>query len=172
MNIVIINGSHRIGGNCAAFTVSAKNILEKNQHIVRTFNLIDLEIMPCTGCLFCEDGKECPLEDDFSMKIEPCLKNASLIIIATPTYFNMPSAAMVNFINRTNKMCEYFAENHKKCLFYLVGQTDVNTIMDSYQCLHAYSEIMGMHEIAEPIVQIARMPEKVPCDVLDILKNI
>lgn len=172
MNIIIINGSHRAGGNCATFTETAKNILESNHHIVHTFNLIDLEIKPCTGCLFCEDGKECPLDDDFSMSIEPALKNSDLIIMATPTYFNMPSATMVNCVDRTNKMCEYFAENHKKCLFYLVGQTDVNTIMDAYNCLHTFSEIMEMEEISDPIIQVARMPEEVSCNVLNILKNI
>lgn len=172
MNITIINGSHRIGGNCAKFVVAAKNVLESNHHFVQTFDLIDLDIRPCTGCLFCEDGKECLLHDDFTMIIEPALKKSDLIIMATPTYFNMPSAAMVNCIDRTNKMCEYFAENHKKCLFYLVGQTDIDTIMDAYNCLHTFGEIMEMEEISEPIIQIARMPEEVPCNVLNILKSI
>ena len=172
MNITIINGSHRDGGNCVKFADIAKKIFEDNLHVVKIFNLIDLKIQPCTGCLFCEDGKKCPIQDDFSGKIEPALKNSDLIIMATPTYFNMPSAAMVNYLDRTNKMCDFFAENHKKCLFYLVGQTDVDTIMDAYNCLHTFSEIMEMEEIAEPIIQIARMPEEVPCNVLNILKDI
>ena len=172
MNITIINGSHRLEGNCAKFVAAAKSIFESNYHAVMIFNLINLDIKLCTGCLLCEDGKECLLHDDFSMLIEPALKESDIIIMATPTYFNMPSAAMVNYIDRTNKMCDYFLENHKKCLFYLVGQTDVETIREAYNCLHSFGEIMEMEEISEPIIQVARMPEEVSYNVLNILKKI
>lgn len=172
MNIVIINGSHRSNGNCASFTSTALDFLKSHGHDVQTYKLIDLNVQCCTGCLSCEDGLECPLHDDFSDVIEHTLKNANLIIMATPTYFNMPSAAMVNFINRNNKLCEYFSENHKKCLFYLVGQTDEDSIMEAYHCLHSFGEIMEMDEIAEPIIQIARMPEEVTSKVFSTLEKI
>lgn len=172
MNIVIINGSHRFNGNCAAFSNTARDFLKNHDHRVELFTLIQLNVLPCTGCLSCEDALECPLHDDFSSKIEPALKKADLIIMATPTYFNMPSAAMVNYINRTNKLCEYFAANHKKCLFYVVGQTDENTIRDAYNCLHTFGEVMEMEEIAEPIIQVARMPEAVSSNIFSTLEMI
>lgn len=160
MNILIINGSHRVNGNCERFSEVARNILS-NDNAVRVVNLIDMNIKYCTGCLNCEEGIECSINDDFSKIIEPELKAADLIIFATPTYFNLPSAVMINFLDRTNKLCEYFSDNAKKSMFYLVGQTDEESIREAYKCLHTYSEIMNMEEIEEPIVQVARMPESV-----------
>lgn len=172
MKIVIINGSHRIPGNCSYFSRNTEELLTQNGHDVRSFNLIQSDIQPCKGCLICEDGENCPIQDDFSAHIEPAMEWADLIIMATPTYFNMPSSAMVNFLDRTNKMCSYFSENPKKCMFYLSGQTDHDTIMDAYRCMHTYSEIMGMEEIAEPLIHVARMPEQTPAYILQVLKNI
>lgn len=171
MNIIIINGSQRKNGNCEQFALKAKEILERS-HEVKAYTLIDMHINYCSGCLQCEDGMECLIDDDFSKILEPNLRLADLIILATPTYFNMPSAAMVNFIDRTNKMCEYFAENEKKCLFYVVGQTDEESIKDTYNCLHTYSEIMGMKEIMEPIISVARMPESITQEVVMIIEKL
>lgn len=171
MNIVIINGSHRKNGNCEQFSLTAKEILEP-RHKVKVFKLIDMHIKYCIGCLQCEDGIECLIDDDFSKILGSALREADLIILATPTYFNMPSAAMVNFIDRTNKMCDYFAKNEKKCLFYVVGQTDEDSIREAYSCLRAYGEIMGMREILDPITSVARMPEAVTPEVVAIIKKL
>lgn len=171
MNIIIINGSQRKNGNCEQFALRAKEILERS-HKVNVYNLIDLQIDYCIGCLQCEDGMGCHINDDFSKLLEPELKQADLIILATPTYFNMPSATMVNFIDRTNKMCDFFAENEKKCLFYVVGQTDEDTIKEAYNCLRTYSEIMGMKEIMEPIISVARMPEPITQKIVSIIEKL
>lgn len=171
MNVIIINGSHRKNGNCERFALKAKEILERS-HVVKVHTLIDMHIDYCLGCLLCEDGMECQIDDDFSKILEPDLRIADLIILATPTYFNMPSASMVNFIDRTNKMCDYFAENEKKCLFYIVGQTDEESIRDTYNCLHTYSEIMGMKEIMEPIISVLRMPEPITPEIGAIIEKL
>ena len=171
MNIVIINGSQRKNGNCERFVWAAKEILER-KHSVNVFTLIDMNINYCSGCLKCEEGMECLLHDDFAEILEPALMKSNLVIMATPTYFNMPSAAMVNFIDRTNKMCDYFMNNKKKCLFYLVGQTDEQTIMEAYNCLHTYGEIMGMEEILDPIITVSRMPKGITQDILEVLERL
>lgn len=171
MKIVILNGSHRLNGNCYRFAKTAyKQLGERHQVIL--FNLIEQKIKPCNGCLNCEEGMECDIQDDYSKIIMPALMASDLIVFASPTYFNMPSAAMVNLLDRTNNLCEYFADNPKKALIYLVGQTDEDTIMDAYKCVKTYLEIMGMEEALAPIIKVIRMPEQVDSDVLDILKNI
>lgn len=172
MKIILINGSHRHHGNCSMFTKNASTCLTNNGHDVQTFNLIQLNIHPCKGCLICEDDQTCPLKDDFSSLIEPAMKQADLIILATPTYFNMPSAAMVNFLDRTNQLCNFLSENPKKCIFYLSGQTDTNSIMDAYRCMHTYCDIMGMEELIQPFIHIARMPEQTPTHIVDMLNSI
>lgn len=171
MKILIINGSHRKNGNCFKFAEVAKNIFD-TEHEVSIISLIDKSFTDCNGCLVCEEGEKCPLIDDFSEEICLELESADLIIFATPSYFNMPSAQMVKFIDRTNCLCDYFMENQKKCLFYLTGQTDEDSILIAYDCLKAYVEIMGMVEIAEPIVNVVRMPEEVSNEIINKLIEI
>lgn len=160
MKIVIINGSHRAKGNTYRFTRIAKEVFD-NRHKSTIFDLTENLIKPCKGCLVCENGEDCSIMDDYSQKIRPELKAADLIVFATPVYFNMPSAAMINLINRTNDLCTFFNENSKKTLTFMVGQTDEETIKDAYKCLQSYYEIMGMEEIISPIITIGRMEDDV-----------
>lgn len=171
MKIVILNGSHRLNGNCYRFSQMAYNQL-KARHQVILFNLIEQEIKPCHGCLNCEDGIECDIQDDYSNKIMPALMESEMIIFASPTYFNMPSAALVNLLDRTNNLCEFFAENSKKALIYLVGQTDEETIRDAYNSVKTYIDIMGMQEVHGPIIKVIRMPEDVSADIKEIISKL
>ncbi|MEE1282931.1 MAG: flavodoxin family protein [Acutalibacteraceae bacterium] len=171
MNILILNGSHRKNGNCSNFCQTAKEILQK-KHSVVVHNLIEMDIKKCDGCLNCEEGTDCHICDDFSKQIISDIYDAELIIFTTPTYFNMPSASMVNFIDRTNSLCEYFSESPKKVLAYLSGQTDEDSIKDAYKCIHTYFEIMAMEEIATPIFHVARFKESLPKDAIDVLSKI
>jgi multimeric flavodoxin WrbA len=171
MKITILNGSHRIDGNSYRFSRYAQSILEK-KHQVTIFDLVVMDIKPCNGCLVCEDGESCPLIDDYSSEIMPALQSAELIIFVSPTYFNMPSAAMVNLLDRTNNLCTYFSETPKKALICLFGQTDEETIGDAYKCLHAYCEIMKMPEIAQAIIKVAREPSSDWSMYSDVLMEI
>jgi multimeric flavodoxin WrbA len=164
MNIVIINGSHRVNGNCYAFSRYFKGEFGDSNK-VDIINLIESNMLPCNGCLICEEGEECGINDDFSTSMKHLLEEADLLIFATPTYFNMPSGDMVHFLDRTNCLCDYFTNNHKKCFAYLTGQTDEETIMEAYKCLSSYFEIMEMDEIASPIINVVRMPEELSEDV-------
>ena len=171
MKILIINGSHRKNGNCFEFANVAGEILGKDNE-VSVINLIEKSFENCNGCLGCEEGEECPLKDDFSNEISSKLLSTDILIFATPCYFNMPSAQMVKFIDRTNCFCEYFAENHKKYLVYLTGQTDAESIHVAYDCIKSYADIMEMDEIHEPIINVVRMPEEVSAEVIYQLSKI
>jgi multimeric flavodoxin WrbA len=171
MKIVILNGSHRHNGNCYRFSNKANEILNK-YHEVKQFNLTECNIVPCHGCLRCEDGEECGICDDYSKQICPALKEADLLIFASPTYFNMPSSVLVNLMDRTNNLCEYLSSNLKKAIVYLVGQTDEETIHDAYKCIKTYFDIMCIEEIREPIIRVARMPEEVDAEIISILEQV
>lgn len=171
MKIVIINGSHRIGGNCYNFSKKAESIFERN-HSVTVFNLIEMDIQKCCGCLDCEEGINCKISDDYSEQIMPAICEADLIVFATPTYFNMPSSALVNMINRTNNLCEFLIENPKKVLTFITGQTDETSMSEAYNCLYAYYQIMGMEEMYAPLFQVARLKQDLPLEIVQILKGI
>jgi multimeric flavodoxin WrbA len=126
-----------MGGNTYRFCRHAKEVLGKKHEVV-IFDLMENKIKPCQGCLRCEDGDECLLHDDYTNKIRPALQNAGLIIFAAPVYFNMPSSAMVNLLDRTNDLCSFFSDNPKKGLIFMVGQTDEESIGDACKCLKTY----------------------------------
>ena len=172
MRILILNGSHRTKGNCDCFAQTAEKLM-RDKHSVRTINLVDCQIERCNGCLICEEGDCCPIpEDDYSRFIRKELMETDLIIFASPTYFNMPSAALINLLDRTNDLCDYFAENQKKAWVFLVGQTDEESIMDAYKCIKTYMDIMNMDEIDAPGIEIARMPQTLDESIKTTLKNI
>ena len=171
MKIVVFNGSHRENGNCENFANEVLKECSKNNH-VSVFNLSQMNIKNCDGCLQCEEGIECPIDDDYTNVLMPAILDAELLIFATPTYFNMPSASMVNFLDRTNNLCDYFANNCKKTMTYIVGQTDSDSLKDTYNCLHTYYEIMCMNEICDPIFQIARFKEELPQEYINIIRSI
>jgi len=172
MKITILNGSHRIGGNTYRFCRYAEKILEKKHEVV-IFDLINKEIKSCQGCLRCEDGDNCQLQDDYTNRVKPALENADLIIYATPVYFNMPSSTMVNLLNRTNDLCSFFLDNQKKGLIFMVGQTDEDSIADACKCLKAYCDIMAIEEIQEPIIAVGRLKDDVQFETyLKLLQTI
>ena len=170
MKVLILNGSHRKNGNCDLF---CKTIYEfiMQRHSVIAYNVADQFIRRCNGCLVCEENEACPLVDDYSMHIRQSFIDSDIILFATPTYFNMPSSAMVNLIDRTNDLCDYFAENSKKVITFISGQTDDESLNDTYRCLKTYYDIMGFSEILPPILHVARFQTPVDSDVIGSIEN-
>lgn len=171
MKIIIINGSHRPNGNCESFSETAKKILELDNEVA-LFNLFSMNIQSCRGCLKCEDGLECNLSDDYKNILMPALIDADLIIFATPTYFNMPSGVMANFLDRTNNLCDFFTDNTKNVLTFISGQTEEESLLDTYNCMKKYYDIMCMNEICEPLLHIARHKEDLSQDIIAKVKDL
>lgn len=59
-----------------------------------------LKIRPCTGCFSCWDEKpgECVIKDDMQT-LYPKLRNADILVLATPVYIPFPGD-FTNFLNR------------------------------------------------------------------------
>ena len=68
-------------------------------------NIIDYNILHCTGCDSCVRKKPCPqsANDDMS-KIEKKLVGADGIIIAAPSYFTSVPGVLKDFIDRSRAM--------------------------------------------------------------------
>lgn len=97
--------------------------------------------------------------------------NADLIIFASPTYFNMPSAAMVNLLDRTNNLYEFFANSSKKAMIYLVGKMDEESIGDAAKCIETYCQIMNL-EIVATQKHVKKMQDDAVLDCEKILESL
>ncbi len=155
MNILIINGSHRVG-NTKRFVEAAKGILAEKGHKVDTLDLLEQRFDICNGCLVCEETGDCVLSDVFTEDIFPALKSVDAYVFASPVYFNTVTTLFKNFIDRTNCLCGYYEENQKKLAVFLVGQADEESLQSALAYLNEYAEIMNFDVIENSVCVIAR----------------
>lgn len=86
MNIVILAGSPRRGGNtdrlCDAFSRGAKAV----GHRVEKLYVAELRIGGCRGCNYCRThGEQCVQADDMR-RVDEALMRADMVVFASPIY--------------------------------------------------------------------------------------
>ena len=86
--IVILNGSPRNGGNTAGLCEAFAGGAESAGHVVTRFDLQQMNIHCCLGCM--KGGKDpaspCVQKDDMD-KIYPAYKEADIVVLASPMYY-------------------------------------------------------------------------------------
>jgi multimeric flavodoxin WrbA len=100
-NAVIILGSPRENGNSAALAgETAKGIIQAGSEC-ESFFLHKMNINPCNACDKCRDSIEdpCIVDDDMQI-IYPKLRQAEVLVIASPVYFASVSAQTKIFMDR------------------------------------------------------------------------
>lgn len=88
MKILLINGSHR-KGNTDLILEKVKKILatDYSKLEVRELTLRDIEMKLPDGCEVCGESGICPnIKDEFSVKIEPTIRDYDIYIITSPTW--------------------------------------------------------------------------------------
>lgn len=99
-NILILNGSMRINGNTARLAQSfAEGAVQNNN--VEIVYVADYNVNPCIGCNSCfvREGNKC-FQDDDMVKIYEKLRNADIVVIASPVYFYGISAQLKAIVDR------------------------------------------------------------------------
>lgn len=101
MNVVTLLGSPRSGKNSASianrFTESAAQLGAET----RTFELNRLNYRGCQGCYACKQSLDhCVLNDDLS-EVLNAVKEADLVVLASPVYYGDISAQLKGFIDRS-----------------------------------------------------------------------
>lgn len=98
-NILIIQGGGRPKGNTAQLTASFVRGAEEAGHHVEVVSLLKNEVKGCLGCNACRYGKPCVQKDSFN-DLAPKIKEADLIVFASPLYFWTISSRIKAFIER------------------------------------------------------------------------
>jgi len=128
--ILILSGSPRRNGNTELLVeFFAKGA--KLHHEVEVFSIMDHTIHPCVGCNTCFDreGHTCCQKDDMHLVYEK-LKQAEILVIASPVYFYGISAQLKAVIDRLHTpMREEFSV--KKLALLLVGGATLPELFDS-----------------------------------------
>ena len=130
MNILILSGSPRKGGNTdllvEAFVKGASQ-----EHYVEVVSVLGYKVNPCMGCNACFKNKAnaCVQNDDMSLIYEK-MSRADMLVIASPVYFYGLSAQLKAVIDRFhNPIRDTF--RLKKMALLLVGAATLPELFDS-----------------------------------------
>ena len=130
MNILILSGSPRKGGNTdllvEAFVKGASQ-----KHHVEVVSVRDYKVNPCMGCNACFKNKDktCAQKDDMPLIYEK-MSQADMLVIASPVYFYGLSAQLKTVIDRFhNPIRDTF--RIKKMALLLVGAATLPELFDS-----------------------------------------
>ena len=147
--ILLLNGSPRTNGNtsrlCGAFTKGA----EKAGHEVHRFNIGEMNIHPCVGCLDGGRDKESPCtQKDGMEKIYPVFMEAGVLVFASPLYCWSFTAQMKAVIDRFFAVTEAMSDGTdyhtppKDCLLMIAAEgsekENFKPIVDYYKTLAAF----------------------------------
>jgi multimeric flavodoxin WrbA len=130
MNILILSGSPRKGGNTdllvEAFVKGASQ-----KHHAEVVSVHDYKVNPCMGCNACFVNKDntCVQKDDMAIIYEK-MAHADMLVIASPVYFYGISAQLKTIIDRLhNPIRDTFPI--KKMALLLVGAATLPELFDS-----------------------------------------
>lgn len=117
-NVLIISSSPRKGGNsdtlCEQFSKGAKEA--GNQ--VEKLRLSELKIDYCSACYACKKIGHCVKQDDMEVVLSK-MREADVIVLATPVYFFTMCAQMKTMIDRTLGGAQISGLENKE--FYLIA---------------------------------------------------
>ena len=97
--ILIIQGGGRPHGNTAQLVRSFAEGAEAAGHHTEILSLMKQEVKGCLGCNACRYGKPCIQKDGFN-ELVPKIKEADLLVFASPMYFWTISSRLKAFIER------------------------------------------------------------------------
>lgn len=114
--ILIIQGGGRPKGNTAQLVDAFARGAEDAGHQVETISLLKNEVKGCLGCNACRYGKPCVQKDSFN-NLVPKMKEADLLVFASPLYFWTISSRIKAFVER----------------FYCISEEDPNPPLGRYE---------------------------------------
>jgi multimeric flavodoxin WrbA len=99
--VVCLLGSPRKKGNSAAIANRFCESAEKLGAEITTFFLNKLTYKGCQACMGCKTKSEkCILKDDLGQVLD-AIRDADVLVLATPIYYGEVSSQMKGFIDRT-----------------------------------------------------------------------
>lgn len=100
-NVLVISTSLRNTSNSHALALAFAEGAREAGCDVETVSLRGKRIGFCRGCLACQAGATCPIDDDAAAVVER-LVAADAVAFATPVYFNEMSGQMKTLLDRSN----------------------------------------------------------------------
>jgi len=101
MKVVCLASSPRPKGNSATLAKRFCDTAAKKGAVVETFALNKLSYRGCQACMTCKTKLErCVLKDDLTEVLD-AIRDADILVMATPVYYGEVSSQLKAFIDRT-----------------------------------------------------------------------
>lgn len=97
--LLIINGSPRKKGSDAVVCDIISKMVEEHGYESETIWAYDLGIGGCKACMACKSTQKCVQKDCMNDMLEK-IKDADMLLLATPVYFLAETGPFKNFIDR------------------------------------------------------------------------
>jgi multimeric flavodoxin WrbA len=92
MLILGLQGSPRKKGNTNFLLSAFMQAAERRGAVTRTIQVVERHIQPCKEFVVCEKKGYCPIDDDMASEIYGLLRQAEVVVLASPIFFyNMTS---------------------------------------------------------------------------------
>ena len=101
--ILVISTSPRMGGNSETLADEFTRGAREAGHETEKICLYDKTIEFCKGCLACQKTERCMIHDDAAAIVER-MRQADVLVFATPVYFYEMSGQMKTLLDRTNPL--------------------------------------------------------------------
>ena len=102
MNILVLNGSPRKNGNTARLVQAFEKGAIEAGHSVKTENVALKKINGCRACEYCHEKEKavCVQKDDMQ-DIYSEIKEADMLVLASPIYYYAMTGQLISALNRT-----------------------------------------------------------------------
>lgn len=117
-NVLIISASPRKGGNSDTLCDQFRKGAEEAGNRVDKIRLAELSIDYCSACYTCKKIGHCVKQDDMEVVLSK-MREADVIVLATPVYFFTMCAQMKTMIDRTLGGAQKAGLENKE--FYLIA---------------------------------------------------
>jgi multimeric flavodoxin WrbA len=99
LNVLILNGSPRVGGNTSIALSEIEHIFKENNIEVESIQVGNKNIRGCIACGSCAKTGKCVF-DDLVNEIAPKFEAADGLVIASPVYYASANATLVALLDR------------------------------------------------------------------------
>jgi multimeric flavodoxin WrbA len=153
--VVAFMGSPRKNGNTATLVKEVIRGAQDAGAETTIFDLYDMNIKPCQGCLVCRKTGHCVMQDDFQSMFKH-LVDADAVIFGSPVYICQVTAQMKLLWDR---LCGLFDENFKPrhaaknlIMVYSQGDPNAQSFQASFQINEALLKLFGLHVVDTVLV--------------------
>lgn len=98
--IIVINGSPRKTGTVACILHSVADNIDASHTDIHWYNVNDMHIHPCIGCMKCRSTGRCVLPEDDAHRLAEDIESCSGIILGSPVYWGNISGQMKVVLDR------------------------------------------------------------------------